>query len=398
MRLNDLRPTCNSFMYLERYLNDGSPSGFSIINTPTPGFRALDSINSFEIPIFDCSEFDAVSVGNSHTLAAKLLPVHPDMTDAFEAIVGKTSFRKLKAMPTSSGRTLLVFSDNGSFYAKVAYQGLLGRVTRRMTKAHVLSAIEVSSVYESAIAAGKMPRSFHIYREHCGLHFLDSGPLENWGYVERAIAPYPEGNHIEIPAFSLIAKNIEGKHLFRDLLEVSPSLCTIDGFFTLIIQPLLDLYFSSLITLGLQPECHAQNVVFLLDCKYIPIGVALRDMESVDKDLPLIEERNLDKEFTPTQYKFLSRKSYNYQIMHSFMYDFKLGEYLIGPLVDAWAKLNGISQLKNIEQQIRIYAREKLLLLPNDFFPEDCWYDYEAVVHEGSSTRNYRRNPSPRFR
>jgi hypothetical protein len=84
--------------------------------------------------------------------------------------------------------------------------------------------------------------------------------------------------------------------------------------------------------------------------------------------------------------------------MHSFMYDFKLGEYLIGPLVDAWAKVNGNTQLRNIEQRIKMYAREQLLLLPRDFFPKDCWYDYEAVVHEGSSTRNYRRNPNPRFR
>jgi len=165
MRLTDLSPTYESLMYMERYLNDGSPSGFSFRNTPTPGFRAHDSINSFEIPIFNCSELDAVSVGNTHTLAAKELPVHPDMLDAFEAISGKTPFRKLKAMPASSGRTLLVFSDNGLFYAKVAYQGLLGRVTRKMTKAHILSAIEVSSVYESAIAARKMPRSFHIYRQ-----------------------------------------------------------------------------------------------------------------------------------------------------------------------------------------------------------------------------------------
>ena len=169
-------------------------------------------------------------------------------------------------------------------------------------------------------------------------------------------------------------------------------------FFAYFIQPLVDLYFSSVVVLGLQPEAHAQNIVYLLNDNYVPVGIALRDMESVDKDLPLLDARGLANRFTPTGYKFLQRDAYNYQIMHSFMYDFKLGEYLVGPLIDAWVAHVGHAYLAHIEEHTRQYARKQLTLLPEYFFPDGIWYDYEPIVHEGAETRSYRKNPSPRFR
>lgn len=399
VRLVNLRPTHESFMYLERYVNDGSPSGFSALNTPGPGFRAFDTVGEFHLPIFDCAASGAINAGGISTLVAGELPVHPEMADEFAAALGRAPCRYLPATATSSGRTLAIVAGGVSFYAKVAYQRLLGRVTRKMTRAHVLSAIEVSAAYEFAIASGRMPPSFHIYREHCGLYFSDATPLKDWAYVERDIAPYPAGNFIEVPAFSLIANpRDEGPSLLMELLDVAPTMRTVEGFFTYFIQPLVDLYFSSVVVLGLQPEAHAQNVVYLLDRSYVPVGIALRDMESVDKDLPIIEMRGLANRFTPTGYKFLSNDAYNYQIMHSFMYDFKFGEYLLGPLVDAWAAYTGYVYLKEIEECIKLYVHKQLTALPDEFFPGDVWYDYEAVVHEGQPTRHYRKHPSPRFR
>lgn len=399
MRLAELRPTHASFMYLERYVNDGSPSGFSFMNTPGPGFRPFDAIELFELPIFDCAASGGVNAGGIPTLARGELPVHPEMAHQFEAALGRGPHRRLPAVATSSGRTLLVIAHGVPFYAKVAYHRLLGRVTRKMTRAHVLSAIEVSAAYESSIAAGRMPDSFHIYRERCGLYFSDAMLLSDWGYVERDIAPYPPGQFIEVPAFSLIAIPRDGgPSLLAELLDATASLRTAEGFVAHFVQPLIDLYFSSVIVLGLQPEAHAQNVVFLLDDCYFPVGTALRDMESVDKDLPLLEALDFAYHFTPTRYKFLLKDAGNYQIMHSFMYDFKFGEYLLGPLVDAWAACAGSTSVLDLEERIRSYVQDQLAALPEDFFPDCVWYDYDAVVHEGSPTRQYRQHPNPRFR
>jgi hypothetical protein len=321
------------------------------------------------------------------------------MMNEFAASLGQGPFLYARAVATSSGRTLSVDANGARFYAKLAYQRLLGRVTRRMTRSHVLSAIEVSRAYETAIVAGQMPSSFHIYREHSGLYFADDSELKHWGYVERQIAPFPPGSFIEIPAFSLIAtKKADGRGLLEELLDIAAPLRTPAAFFELVIRPLIDLYFSSVTSLGLQPEAHAQNVVLLLNEQYMPAGFALRDMESVDKDQPLLEFCGIDGCFTPTDYKFLRKDAYNYQIMHSFMYDFKLGQYLLGPLLDTWCASVGPDRARAVEEQAKNHARAWLVKLPEDFFPDGVWFDYDAEVHEGASTREYREHSNPRFR
>lgn len=399
MKLVDLSPTHKSFIYMERYLNDGSPSGFSFLNTPGTGFRPSDSNDSFDLPIFDCSHAEAAYVGGKPTLAVGELPVHPEMEKEFFAIVGCAPCRYYPATVTSSGRTLSVDTGFDTFYAKVAYQRLLGRVTRCMTKGHVLSAVEVSSVYESAIRAGVMPSSFNIYREHSGLFFPEDSHLKNWGYVERELIPFPAGASIEVPAFSLFAKSQDGgPSLLEQLFDENLILKTSDGFFEYFIKPLVDAYFYSVVHLGLQPEVHAQNVVFLLDSSYMPIGIALRDMESVDKDVPLLEKLGMSNCFTKTGYKFLEEQAYNYRIMHSFMYDFKLGKYLLEPLIGTWSCSAQDGSNSEIEKLTKKYARSWLDKLPTEYFPDGIWFDYDAVVHEGASERSYRRNPNPRFR
>lgn len=396
--LTNLTATHESFMYLERYVNEGSPSGFTALNEPGEGFRPSDPAEHFSLPIFQCESLGGINVGTSPRLGVGELPVHPEMQNAFIQVSGKLPHRYVTAAPTSSGRTLAITGDSTRFYAKVAYQRLLGRVTRKMTRSHVLSSIEVSGLYESAIEAQILPPSFHIYRERSGLYFPDESPLCDWGYVERDLTPYPEKTCIQVPAFALLAGTKQGSStLFHELLTAMPSLHAASGVFAGLVQPILDAYFSSVTVLGLQPEAHAQNVVFLLDEFYSPIGIALRDMESVDKDLPLLEVQNYIDRFTPTGYKFLSRSAYNYQIMHSFMFDFKLGQYLLGPLVDAWA-LHTQSSPAPLEALIQLYVRSKIAALPPDFFPEGVWYDYAPVVHEGTPTRTYTPHHTPRFR
>lgn len=397
MKLSDLAPGHDSYLRLERYVNEGSPSGFSSLHTPGHGFRAGDEVESFQLPVFDCSHNHGINVGVSSAIATGEVPIHPEMASAFEERSHAVIKWHLTAVPTSSGRTLSVSDKEHKFYVKVAYQRLLGRMTRPMTRAHVLSALEVSSTYEAAIRAGRMPSSVHIYREYAGLYFSD-GPLEKWGYVERAVEPYPVGSFIEIPAFSLIAPATSSDvSLLVQLVDCNSTLSNIDGFFRYILKPLVELYFASVRILGLQPEAHAQNVVFLLDAGLEPIGVALRDMESVDKDIPLLKALGTADAFTPMTYKCLYRESYNYQIMHSFMYDFKLGKYLLAKLIDLWCAHTGY-QSATVDELVRDAARIHLQSLPDDFFPVGVWYDYEDVIHQGTGQRQYRPHLRPRFR
>jgi len=386
-------------MAMERFSNDGSPSGFSDINTTSPGHRPSDPVPHFLLPLYHCSDFNPVRLGGFTKVTQALYPVHPDMVDRFERLTKLKPALELKAAPTSSPRTLYVEQPSCPLFIKLAYQGLIGRVTRRMTRRHVTSAIEVSLCFKDAIESKRLPKHIQIMHEYSGTHFGDEGPLTDWGFVERnpLIAGFP--NAILVPSFSLFAtRGGSVPPLLHQLMNLSASLLQPEAFFDQFLIPLLDLYFDPVIALGLQAEAHAQNVIYLLDSQYSPVAVALRDMESVDKDAGIMEYFGLAPKITDYTYKTLNKTDYNYQIMHSFMFDFKLGHYLLGPMVDCWGEKAGNSAVRAIEEMIRAYSKKKADPLPDDFFPKDVWYNYDPVVHEGSSRRKYNSFPNPRFR
>jgi hypothetical protein len=127
-----------------------------------------------------------------------------------------------------------------------------------------------------------------------------------------------------------------------------------------------------------------------------PTVIILRDFESVDKDVSLAEDLHLDVHFESGPYKCLYRDQYNYSIQHSFMYDFKLGEYLLKPL---------ISCLTNAHDRTQVVARTKGLAqsfirrLPESFFPADGKeYRYDSLVHDRSKPRPYFGQPDPPYR
>jgi hypothetical protein len=398
-RFEGLSSAAESLLSLERYCNDGSPSGFSDIHTTSAGHRPSDPDPHFNLPFYDVSGLHAVRLGAATSIANGLYPVHPDMVSIFQELTGLAPVHSEKAIPTSSPRTLYVAQGSAPFFAKLSYQGLIGRVTRRMSRKHVTSAIEVSHAFREAIETGKLPANIRIFDEYAGFYFDTQDALQDWGFVERRPKVCQFESTVTVPSFSLFAtRNGTIEPLLHLIMKRAPNLAQYDVFFQYFIQPLLDLYFTSVIFLGLQPEAHSQNVLYLLDDQCLPIAAVLRDMESVDKDLGIVEYLALETKFTEITYKTLRPTDYNYQIMHSFMFDFKLGMYLIGPLVDCWLEKAGMSQKDLIEARIRKYSEEKISQLPPNYFPSGVWYNYDPIVHEGSAKRDYRAIPNPRFR
>jgi siderophore synthetase component len=400
MLIEALDTSPETFLELERYCNDGSPSGFSDKYTPHDGFRASDPVSHFPLPLFALPEIESIEVGTHNTSELRgRLPVHPDMVDLFLSLTPSVVEITVDAVATSSGRTLYAMVEDGPVFLKLSYQGMLGRVTRRMTHAHVLSAVEVSAAYERAILEGRLPTTFCVYREIGGIAFAASSPLGDWGYVVREASPFPAPPaSVAIPSFAMFSRldSTEGDTLLgqvvRKIWGPDPRL-----FFDRLLQPLVECYFASIRATGLQLEAHAQNVILLFGKDYELNGVAFRDMESIDKDLPMLDRLDESRYHTPTGYKFMSADDYNYTIKHSFMYDFKFGEYLLRPLIAAWSRATGLSE-DIAAQSVREYARGQIEALPADFFPEGVWFDYAPVVHEGQPRRSYLEHPDPIFR
>jgi hypothetical protein len=90
---------------------------------------------------------------------------------------------------------------------------------------------------------------------------------------------------------------------------------------------------------------------------------------------------------------------YFYSIRPSFIYDFKVGEYLLSPIIEAVASKYGLNRAA-IECEVRLYVKENYTWqLPNAYFPADgCWYDCDNTERRPGTKRKYFAHPNPKFR
>mgnify|MGYP001059422775 CR=1 FL=1 len=393
----------DEWLELDRWVNSGSPSGFSAVHVTSESTLPTSPHRTFSLPIFDLRSTQVAYThfgDRARCLSPWEFPVHPDMSERFEEATKLSPVRSIPASATSSMRTVFVEGRKGQAFLKLSYHDLLGRQVRLMTQDHVRSAVQVSRVLRRAILGHNVTASFGIFHEPFGVA-LDGDALGlGWGYVERQFAPImPQVDGQLIPAFSLFGndrRRAKNTPLLHAIIGARKQLLRPDLFFNLVLRPVLDSYFGVLVKTGLQLELHAQNLVFLVpNSPRRSWRVVYRDMESVDKDLPLMRIAGTAAPFINDVYKALREEDYNYQIKHSFMFDFKLGEYVLRPLVDCWEKASSA----NVAELIRLIRRRVShwqQVLPESFLPAG-WYDYAPVIHVGER-RDYQFHAVPPFR
>src|ERR1051325_3289088 len=398
-------PAC-ARRYMERYVNNGSPSGFTQLYNCSPETSPLGDTPAFELFAAEFPDDVIENLGASPSwLAPIAVPLHPDMANdvliaANSARMSKTAF---SVTPTASGRTVELLEPPGFGYIKLNYRGMLGRINRQITRAHAISAVEVTTILRRATAEATLPPQFAYYPESsarvAALTNPDGGVYE-WGTVFREAAEEPPGNKavFVVPAFSLFGtdrRRPSDRLLLHQLIERS-SISAADYVFEGIVAPLLRSYFSLILNYALQFECHAQNVLVGFNDAFYPTSVIVRDFESVDKNVSLAEDLHLDVTFGSAPYKCLYRDQYNYSIQHSFMYDFKMGHYLLTPLI---ACVESAEDRTAIVARTKELARSFIARLPENFFPADGKeYRYDSVVHDRSKPRPYFGLPNPSYR
>jgi len=339
---------------MERYINDGSPSGFSDITSSQP--TKAKSINKYFhlIGLSFSNRINIQDYGEKPALADKWqMLIHPDMMynperNPLFADCTKFDLQALKVAPTASVRTVKALDKDG-WFLKLHYDGLIGRIGRKLERKHAISAVEVSKIIETAIDKGLLPEKFFIQREPFArivdLTDKEQQPYE-WGMVLREPTTYPHNDKIKflIPAFSLFSKdpkNPNHKSILTQLIEKQTKSVEIFLFEDLI-TPVFESYFELLLNCGLQLECHAQNTLFAIDENFKIIGIVAKDMESVDKDISLMEDLKIEHNREILNYEnyksLIKERDDNYYKQHSFMFDFKLGEYLISPIIDDASK------------------------------------------------------------
>lgn len=397
MYLSDIKFDEDSFLYLERYVNNGSPSGFTKIYTVSSDTQPSSLNRGYYLHALKVDSSTTIKdYGRKPDFFKWDMLSHPDMEEYLDDII--VSHKALYVSPTASSRTVKCLEDS-DWFVKLAYKGLIGRIDRTIREQQALSSVEVSSIIENAINNNLISNKFFFLREPFARIITRNN--ESWGIILREAHPYPYNKRIrlQIPAFSLFSKdqlNSNDPSIIVQLIQYH-KITDIEGYLLdNILLPIYDSYFTLLISCGLQLECHAQNTLFAIDDDFNIVGIVAKDAESIDKDLYLMDILGINHDIKSLDYKCLNKTDYNYQIMHSFMFDFKLGEYLVSPIINEVAAHFVINQ-DSIQQKIKTHNQQYIKQLPKDFFPDE-WYYYENILHDRTKKRPYISKNNPKYR
>ena len=405
MKLNYLH---DNTTYLERYVNNGSPSGYSIkcsTSDSTNPFIGADFIVPY-ICFAEKSSFIDIGVipdiNSTNFSSNSWILVHPDMrTHPFfrNKKLDLKIASNIKLVPTASARTLMLVESRYHGYFKLHYDGTIGRMERKLQYKEAISGIEISKIMESLIDCGGVDRRLTLLPE-TGARILRVENQE-WGMVWRDGKPYGNCSKLKyiIPLFALFSKDRKNPQDHTILEQIiterfyDPTTYVVDY----LINPIIDCYFSLLKKAGLQGEWHAQNLLIGFDENFMPQKIIARDLESMDKDLTLINYFNLPYTFLSNPYKCINSSRDDYQKKHSFMFDFKLGEYVIQPLLNFLQSTYYISS-DTLIPSIKDYSWNQIKDLPDNFFPKE-WYGYKNVeINRSTDKRPYVVFERPKFR
>lgn len=389
------------YLNMERYLNDGSPSGFTQKNNTTEHYNPFSNCPYFKVRGFLISDTNVKCMDYGKKpdwVINNEIIVHPDYEKCFRTY--RNSSERI-VIPTASART--VYSESEKKYLKLQYNRKIGRLERLFTPEKICNAIKISSILKEKFDKGIMPDDIFFMPETFG-RIIDFGEnfeehLETryWGMVIRDSLPYPMINNCEkrlIPAFSLFANNykktstksmIELLYDFRKQVDLDQK----DFLIKKIIKPALKLYFEILLNTGFHIEAHAQNILYLLSIEGSTIdikGAVIRDFESFDKDLNIMNNLGIASMFDSiTENVNDSLNSQRYIKRNSYLFDFKFGEYFLTPILEHCRKIFPQVDVDMMIQEIKSFNASYIKKLPKNFFPEKIWFSYAKVEFDRST-------------
>lgn len=393
-----------SLNYMERYVNDGSPSGFTWKYSTSKLTSPISDNKRFKLLLCHSDKEIIKTYGiypQYLACGAGTILIHPDMSKDSRLATFEIDESNIYVMPTSSARTVRLCDYPG--YLKLNYWGTLGRVDRTLTTKNIASSMEITQLLIQTFAEQSNIFSSLSLLPECSAQALVSSSLD-FGNVYREEVPIGGGAKkvkYLIPFFSLFSKdknNPEDKAILIQLADFL-GIKLYDLIVQQIVFPIIKYYFLLITTLGLQPEWHSQNILLGLDENLQIVSFIMRDVESIDVDSTMRRKLGLPPILNSYPYKHIFIGQYNYQIKHSFMFDFKLGEYLIEPLIDL-AATDCFIDKSCLYGEVKNHAQKYIKFLPHDFFPQDnCWYAVEPIlIDRNKAKRPYINMGSPKFR
>lgn len=406
-----------SFIYMERYVNNGSPSGWTKKRTTSKETNPFTGMKNFPLIQFDDTNFDSIIIGTQNSIFNGVNFCHPDSIKFNSQIIDTSKFSiqdsEILVEPTSGGRTMFVSNDKYSGFIKLTYDvSRLGRVDRQLKFEHCMSSYEVSNTIKRAIDSGKFESTYSILLERTGkvTYIPTRNGFYEWGVMLREFNPYPYQYErtLLVPGFSLFGTDFYSRETENDELLINQFIL-LSGieprkYLMNILIMTIDAWFQTLINCALILELHGQNCYYEIDEKFNIRRIVIKDMDSVDKDITLAKKFGLNTIWKSFPYEcFYEDEPENhpwyYKIRPSYMYDFKLSTYLLLPIINAVCEKFNLDEY-DIRREIKEYVNSRYIpLIPIGYFPEDgTWYDCDDSERKPGERRKYFSHSNPLFR
>ncbi len=392
-----------AYIYMERYVNNGSPSGYTFVNSTsnkTNPFGMCPHFKLLKISDTDCTHF---IINKNEAIFNDFNFVHPDcvLSDMFDNYSLYSS--DFNVIPTASSRTVLALNNKDKCFLKLSYNSKLGRSGRQINFKGAETSINNSNFIVDKIRKNELPDFFSILQEKSAkisIINFDNQCYE-WGTIYRSFNPFPyvSSKLYMIPAFSLFSTDLfhDDELLINQFIlnsGISPN-----NYLEKIIYIILTSYWNLLINCGMVPEMHSQNCLFEIDENFEIKRLVLRDMEDVDRDLNIIRELNINiNGLKIGGYKEYDFTSEEYKYRTSYMYDFKLGEYLINPIIEAVCFRFGLSPDYFYDFSKKISNKFIKQLPSNYFINKNIWFSRDTNDAGLNKTKKYVSNLKPKFR
>lgn len=388
------------YLYMERYINDGSPSGFNL-GLPEK-YNPFNKKRFIGIPLFNDDWTKHLQIGtipNYFNTEIGKIPflIHPLVAEEiqeYKELVLKSKI-KIEAEPTASGRTLLWEDENKTkWFIKLHFPLKLGRFNRELNLFRWISTLERSRELFSSLPS--FPSYLGFLYDSGGTFFQNNNSNLNFGTVFREATPRPVLNEktLLIPSFSLFAlERNDGRKqsVLADFVEETN--VDEEQFVELFVYPLINAFIFLTNKLGMIPEFNAQNLLYEYDINKNTTRVIIRDVGDCFIDFIIRNRENLHTNFC--SYKTLDPNKHSdiYQ-RRSFAFDFKLSQYILFPLLQEYSRIKKID-FSSLQLKIKNYFIQSFDS-HSEYFNSRKWYSYPK--EDGVNRSSYIQNDNPLFR
>jgi len=364
---------------LERFVNDGSPTGLTWKNSSSFATCPRKSAKCFLLPLLKVKK-EICSVTGSlppqFIDEQVLFPVHPDcvhlLDPAFHKQLVWDPYRPLLVMPTSSPRTVFCSSSGWNGFVKLDYPFVLGRFPRELNREKLSHGVAVSSLLLKERA------------DECGVyHFPETGTIEIQSSSQRrAGALFREGletgpGYDQYLSFcSLFGSDYFAPENEPILLKLANGFGGLDWISSSVIQPLLESFWKLVTKFGMWPEPHAQNIVLGVNASG-ETGIIWRDGQGFWFDYEMKA-----RDMLGPMNRVMTIEDPERQRRRSFIYDWTLGTYVLDPIIKASTSRYHKATVQ-LTEVIRTVTLDVLTSIAEELLPSGRAYGMSLAEPQG---------------